>query len=64
MFAHLVAKLWKAAPQVKWHALMENVASMSVEDRVTITEFFQPVCPQPYWVDAAIMGQTRRPRLY
>ena len=27
-FAQLVAKLRKAAPQIRWHAMLENVASM------------------------------------
>ena len=57
MFAQLVAKLRKAAPQIEWHAMLENVASMTDSDRSTITQELEPAyATKPYWIDAAIYG--------
>ena len=38
MFVQLVTMLRRIAPHIEWSSLMENVASMSEEDRATIRE--------------------------
>jgi site-specific DNA-cytosine methylase len=74
-FAELVIQLKRLAPHIEWHAMLENVASMSESDRTTITHVLDTAYPtikhyakgtgvKPYWIDAAILGQVSRPRLY
>ena len=74
MFANLVSCLRYTHPHIKWHAMMENVSSMTDSDRETITallsdvhgrdfkETYRPM--KPYWMDAALVGHIRRPRYY
>jgi site-specific DNA-cytosine methylase len=68
-FAQLVTMLGDLAPHIEWHAMLENVASMSEEDRGTITGIMDKAFPgqgrvEPYMIDAAILGPVSRPRLY
>eukprot|EP00973_Karenia_brevis_P085534 11867422-Karenia_brevis.AAC.1 len=64
MFTWLVELLRKVAP-ITWHAMLENVASMSVVDRSIITNTVEETYETTaYEFDAAAIGQVRRPRLY
>ena len=71
LFARLVERIQELTPPIKWHAMLENVASMSEPARSAITQELEPVYAKldvsyttPYWVDAAILGHISRPRLY
>ena len=65
-FVQIVAMLRRIAPHIAWHTMLENVASMSPTNRELISEELGREHPQPtpYWVDAALVGQVSRPRLY
>ena len=58
-------QLKELTPQIAWHMMLENVASMTEGVRSTITRELKPICDsQPLCIDAEIMGHVRRPRLY
>jgi hypothetical protein len=58
--------LRKVAPQITWHSMLENVASMSQANRdlISLELGREHPQPKPYWVDAALVGPVSRPRLY
>ena len=64
-FRRMFEQLKELTPQIAWHMMLENVASMTEGVRSTITRELKPICDsQPLWIDAEIMGHVRRPRLY
>ena len=65
-FVQLVRMLRDSFPQIEWHSLMENVASMSRVDRGAITAALNQGWDQlpRYWFDAATIGPISRPRRF